>query len=291
VDIGGLASLARTGPAVSPAVIIRRAYEPVVAAMAAKASMLSVRHITKIPEIEVGQGLFPDQMFDRIELARTDLLVPAPEVSPPGQPDYVSCGPRSLPVGQYGVTLPRTLVEAFTLWRLPGEIPESLFPTDDHFNRLGIPVNFRSPDARATAMVGVFSILQSSALLTPYNVEGFDDAFELLKSIPARVYIELGARTPWNVIAPMTNKGYFFPGPVLQRANDGTVELAGEFQEFLDREKQIYLCDTQSSKSRQEVARTSDHITQGGGCPVDFEPLIAPVIDWVVRRHQFTSTS
>jgi len=259
--------------------------------MAAKARMSPVRHITRIPEIEAGQGLFPDQMFDRIELARTDLLVPAPDVSPPGQRDYVSCGPRSLPVGQYGETLTRTLVEAFTLWRLPGEIPESLFPNNDTFNRLGISANFRSPDARATAMVGVFSILQSSALLTGYKVEGFDDPFELLRNIPTSVFVELGALLPMNVIAPMTNKGYFFPGPVLRHTEAGTVELAGEFRElFLAPEKRVYLRDIELSIIRQEVPRTSDHITKGGGCPVDFVPLIAPVTDWVIRRHRFTAT-
>jgi len=140
-------------------------------------------------------------------------------------------------------------------------------------------------------MVGVFSILQSSALLTGYKVEGFDDPFELLRNIPTSVFVELGALLPMNVIAPMTNKGYFFPGPVLRHTEAGTVELAGEFRElFLAPEKRVYLRDIELSIIRQEVPRTSDHITKGGGCPVDFVPLIAPVTDWVIRRHRFTAT-
>jgi hypothetical protein len=275
---------------------IARAYKPAVHAMAERAKTLAVDLPHEMPSIVAGNGQPVDPSTDRIEVAALDRLIPGPRLSPEGDPDFLKIGNvrvpveqwrRALPVGQYGLPLTMALAEAYALRCLPGMVPEEIFPAQLYFQGKGIRRNIA--DSRMTSMFGVFAILQSAAHLTAYKVAGFDNGFDLLRSIPPREFTRLSTRVPVMVLGPMANKGFFLPGPVLEPTGSGTTRISQELLDFLDGEKEIYKSDQEVPADAQQVERSKDHSTATRGCPVDFEELVAPVLSWVVRRHVFTS--
>jgi hypothetical protein len=139
-------------------------------------------------------------------------------------------------------------------------------------------------------MFGIYAILQSAALFTAYKVPGFADPFELLKSIPENDFVQLGMRAPVMADGPMLNKGFFYPRPVLRPTEGGKTVTSTELQDLLLLEKLASRSDMRRPPEKRQVERSKNHTTSGRGCPVDFEPLVGPVIDWVIRRHNFVAT-
>jgi len=224
---------------------------------------------------------------DDVQLSNTAKLVSSRDRAGVGEPVAVSLPPQTYPVGEYGARLAWRLAEAQSLGHTL--VQELRFKTQKSlFIKLALSLDDQGISCNASGVDtvdhGLVSILQAAAQFTAYRVNGFDDPYDLLRAIPAHDFVELGARCPVGVLGPMSLNALFFPPPVL-RVSDSRAVISSELRTLLLEEQRIYRSDLKRSTQQQQVKRTFTHTTRGRGCPVDFEPLVKPLIEWVHRRE------
>jgi len=265
------------------AAFIASGYQPLVEALArniekapVKLDPFDTERASTLPRV-IPDGAPPAPAVQLLSAAR---LVPSRDLAGVAKVPAVYTQDQTYPVGQYGARFAWRLAEAEALWY---EVVQQL-PVSDLGARLESQGVKSVHDPGATVYFGLLSILLAGAQFTAYRVNGFDNPYDLLRAIPTREFVEFGARCPVAVLGPMCMNSLFFPLPVLRVCGSGAV-MSHELRTLLLEEQRIYWRDLQLPKEKQQVKRTYIHTTRGRGCPVDFEPLVKPLIGWVLRRE------